>query len=50
VDLGHDPEKWQPVFGNDHALFSEKAMLHREIQTSQDLDHDPIQPPRIIMV
>jgi hypothetical protein len=39
--LEHDPEKWQPVFGRDHAppqkhdpkndnRFSEKIMLHRK--------------------
>jgi hypothetical protein len=32
----HDPEKWQPVFGKDHA-------------SPQYLDHDPIQFDRIIV-
>jgi hypothetical protein len=29
-DLEHDPEKWKPVFGKDHAQ-------------TQNLDPDPIQ-------
>jgi hypothetical protein len=31
VDLEHDPEKWTPVFGEDHAQM-------------KNLDLDPIQP------
>src|SRR6185295_15249277 len=25
----HDPEKWEPVFGRDHALMKENPMPHR---------------------
>jgi hypothetical protein len=34
ADLVHDPEKWKPVFGKDHA-------------PTQNLDLDPIQFDRI---
>jgi hypothetical protein len=30
ASLEHDPEKWKPVFGKDHAQ-------------TKNLDHDPIQ-------
>jgi hypothetical protein len=33
---GHDPEKWNPVFGQDHAQ-------------TKILDYDPIQSNRIIV-
>jgi hypothetical protein len=34
--LEHDPEKWQPVFGKDHA-------------PAENVDHDPLQPNRIVV-
>jgi hypothetical protein len=34
--LEHDPEKWTPVFGKDHA-------------PTENLDHDPILSNRIMV-
>jgi hypothetical protein len=35
-DQVHDPKKWKPVFGKDHA-------------ETNNLDHDPIQLKRIMV-
>src|SRR5687768_16341341 len=33
VALTHDPEKWEPVFGSDHALFKKLARWHNDAMT-----------------
>jgi len=36
ADLEHDPEKWKPVFGKDHAPIKQ-------------LDHDRFQSDRVVV-